>query len=66
MVGSGAVVTRDVADHALVTGNPAVVNGWVCTCGRTMPRHSAPAVDDLCASCGLAWRRGLADGKSFT
>lgn len=33
MVASGAVVTKDVPDHALVAGNPARVIGWVCACG---------------------------------
>jgi acetyltransferase-like isoleucine patch superfamily enzyme len=33
MVGSGAVVTRDVADHALVVGNPARVVGYVSAGG---------------------------------
>jgi UDP-2-acetamido-3-amino-2,3-dideoxy-glucuronate N-acetyltransferase len=32
-VGAGAVVTQDVADHALVVGVPAKQIGWVCQCG---------------------------------
>lgn len=36
MVGSGAVVTKDVPDHALVLGNPAHVVGWVCSCGKRL------------------------------
>jgi acetyltransferase-like isoleucine patch superfamily enzyme len=63
MVGAGAVVTRDVAAHALVAGNPARVIGWVCACGQRLhdaTGHPAPATREryannpqlACPSCG--------------
>lgn len=32
LVGAGAVVTKDVPDFAVVYGNPATVQGYICIC----------------------------------
>ena len=36
MIASGAVVTKDVKDHALMAGVPARQIGWVCECGAVL------------------------------
>lgn len=36
MIASGAVVTKDVGDYALMAGVPAIQIGWVCECGQTL------------------------------
>ncbi|MBD3181344.1 N-acetyltransferase [Candidatus Poribacteria bacterium] len=51
-VGAGAVVTRDVADHALVYGNPASRKGWVCVCGLKLPEG-----DSVVCKCGRRYEK---------
>ncbi len=52
-VGAGSVVTRDVADYALVHGNPARVRGWMCQCGVKLDfGKAANAERSTCESCG--------------
>jgi UDP-2-acetamido-3-amino-2,3-dideoxy-glucuronate N-acetyltransferase len=53
-VGAGTVVTRDVADYALVVGNPARRTGWMCRCGIKLQLEGGG--DARCASCGTAYR----------
>jgi len=48
-VAAGAVVTRDIADHALVMGVPARQVGWVCQCGVRLLVWRGKA---SCPSCG--------------
>ena len=52
MVGAGCVVTRDVADFALVYGVPAKQHGWACHCGNLfgMVEDGTTCRCDLCGS----------------
>src|ERR1700674_5159118 len=56
-VGAGTVVTKDVPDYALVTGNPGRIVGWMCECGLTIARGASLPATSRC-SCGLEYRAG--------
>lgn len=46
MIASGAVVTKDVPDYALMAGVPAKQIGWVCECGSVLKDEFK------CTECG--------------
>ena len=46
MIAAGAVVTKDVKDHALMAGVPTKQIGWVCECGNRLGE------DLSCEKCG--------------
>lgn len=49
-IGAGAVVNRNVVNHALVVGNPGIQIGWACECGESL-------VDALtCTVCGKKYK----------
>lgn len=53
-VGAGAVVNKDVADHALMVGVPARRVGWMCECGERLAGEG----EVRCGACGRRYRTG--------
>jgi len=50
LIAAGAVVTKDVKDHALMAGVPAKQIGWVCECGERLPDNL------VCPKCGKKYK----------
>lgn len=48
-IGSGAVVTADVPDHAIMLGVPARFYGWACRCGTQLNNAME------CPECGCMY-----------
>ena len=54
-IGAGAIVTKGIPDYAMVYGNPARLQGWVCECGVKLDfaRNNIAK----CSRCGRKYKK---------
>jgi acetyltransferase-like isoleucine patch superfamily enzyme len=59
LVGMGSVVTHDVPDFILVTGNPARAVGYVCACGQPLGPGARNLIEGplqiVCRHCNASY-----------
>jgi UDP-2-acetamido-3-amino-2,3-dideoxy-glucuronate N-acetyltransferase len=62
MIGAGSVVTHSVPDHALVYGNPARIQGYVCECGQKLVNVELDdkSMHGYCVACDRNLQSSLA------
>jgi len=58
-IGAGSVVTKNIPPYALVYGTPAVVKGYMCSCGEKLRFDNKNKA--FCKRCGKNYE--LIDGK---
>ena len=63
-VGAGAVVTKDIPDYALVYGNPAKIQGWMCECGLKLDFKKNKVTCFFCGKKYILGKRGVKQGLS--
>jgi len=62
LVGAGSVVTKNVPDYAMVFGNPARVEGWVCECGTKLDFEKNKRTK--CSQCGKEYSQKGVKGNT--
>jgi UDP-2-acetamido-3-amino-2,3-dideoxy-glucuronate N-acetyltransferase len=58
-IAAGAVVTKNVDNHALMAGNPARQIGWICQCGIRLSEKLQ------CPQCGKQYKWKVKQGLQY-